>query len=150
MTEQGVPVSEYVPVYSHAAMLVSDIEASAQFYKDVFAWEPSFASTFTDGSLGDANGFSGSPGRILMGQVGGVQLELVEMEPSLEPRPLPPRSYGLHMVSVYVPDVAVARARCEKAGVDIRREVRIGDVLLLVVADPDGQEVGVIGPARVV
>jgi predicted enzyme related to lactoylglutathione lyase len=61
--------------YSHAAILVSNMERSVDFYQRAVGWEQEFASDF-DESLGHANGYGG-PGRIVMGKMGGVPLQLV-------------------------------------------------------------------------
>lgn len=129
--------------YSHAAILVSNIERSAHFYERAVGWEQEFGGSYDD-SLGRANGLGG-PGRILMGKLGGVRLQLVEMQVSLE-RKQPPRHFGIFLCSVSVPDLAPVRARLLAADIPITRELDVGRVHLLIVTDPDGQEVGIIGP----
>ena len=44
--------------YSHAAILVSDIERSAEFYERAVGWEQEFSGSF-DESIGVANGIGG-------------------------------------------------------------------------------------------
>lgn len=128
--------------YAHAAILVSNIERSAAFYEKAVGWEREFGGDY-DESLGRANGYGGK-GRILMGKMGGVPLELVEMQVSLE-RKERPKHYGIFMCSVMVKDLAPVRARLETHEIPITREVEVGRSLLLVVTDPDGQEIGIIG-----
>ena len=129
--------------YSHAAILVSNIERSAHFYERAVGWEREFGGSY-DESLGVANGYGG-PGRILMGKMGGVRLQLVEMQVPLEPKQRP-RHFGIFLCSVSVRELAPVRARLKAEGIPITRELDIGRVRLLVVTDPDGQEIGIIGP----
>ena len=131
--------------YSHAAILVSNIERSAQFYERAVGWEQEFGGSYDD-SLGHANGLGG-PGRILMGKMGGVRLQLVEMQVPLERKQLP-RHFGIFLCSVHVKDLAPVRARLKAAEIPITRELDVGRVHLLILTDPDGQEVGIIGPQQ--
>ena len=128
--------------YAHAAILVSNIERSAEFYQRAVGWEQEFGGDY-DESLGKANGYGGK-GRILMGKMGGVPLELVEMQVPLE-RKERPKHFGIFMCSVMVEDLQPVRARLKAANIPITREVEVGRSLLLVVTDPDGQEIGIIG-----
>jgi catechol 2,3-dioxygenase-like lactoylglutathione lyase family enzyme len=128
--------------YAHAAILVSNIERSAEFYERAVGWEREFGGDF-DESLGRANGYGG-PGRILMGKMGGVPLELVEMQVPLEPKQRP-RHFGIFMCSVMVKDLEPVRARLKAENIPITRELGVGRSHLLVVTDPDGQEIGIIG-----
>jgi catechol 2,3-dioxygenase-like lactoylglutathione lyase family enzyme len=127
--------------YAHAAILVSNIERSAQFYERAVGWEREFGGDY-DESLGEANGYGGK-GRILMGKLGGVPLELVEMKVPLE-RKQRPKHYGIFMCSVVVKELAPVRERLEAADIPITREVDVGRSRLIVVTDPDGQELGII------
>lgn len=131
--------------YSHAAILVSDLERSARFYQRAVGWEREFGGSYDD-ALGRANGYGG-PGRILMGKLGGVRLQLVEMQVALEPKQRP-RHYGIFLCSVSVPDLAPVRARLTAEDIAVTRELDIGRVHLLVLTDPDGQEIGIIGPRQ--
>jgi catechol 2,3-dioxygenase-like lactoylglutathione lyase family enzyme len=128
--------------YAHAAILVSNIERSASFYQRAVGWEQEFGGDY-DESLGRANGYGG-PGRILMGKLGGVPLELVEMKVPLE-RKGRPNHFGIFMCSVIVSDLAPVRERLKAEDIAITREVDVGRSQLIVVTDPDGQEVGIIG-----
>jgi len=67
----------------------------------------------------------------------------VEMEVSLEPKQRP-RHFGIFMCSVMVNDLAPVRARLQAAEIPITRELDVGRSHLLVVTDPDGQEIGII------
>jgi catechol 2,3-dioxygenase-like lactoylglutathione lyase family enzyme len=127
--------------YAHAAILVSNIERSVQFYERAVGWEREFAASF-DESLGRANGYGG-PGRIAMGKLGGVPLEFVEMQVPLE-RKQRPAHFGIFMCSVMVRDLAAVRARLAAENIPITRELDVGRSQLLVVTDPDGQEIGII------
>jgi predicted enzyme related to lactoylglutathione lyase len=129
--------------YAHAAILVSDLERSARFYERAVGWKEEFSREF-DGSLGEANGYGG-PGRIRMGKMGGVHLQLVQMGMKLD-RKERPQHYGIFMCSVIVKDLAPARQRLKDEGIAVTREMAIGKSHLLVVTDPDGQEIGIIGP----
>jgi catechol 2,3-dioxygenase-like lactoylglutathione lyase family enzyme len=129
--------------YSHAAILVSNIERSATFYERVLGWRLEFAREF-DESLGKANGYGG-PGRIMMGQIGGVHLQLVEMRVPLVHKQRQ-NHFGLFMCSAIVRDLAPVRERLKADGVPITRELDVGKSHLIVMTDPDGQEVGIIGP----
>jgi len=129
--------------YAHAAILVSDIERSASFYERTVGWKLEFARDF-DGVLGQANGYGG-PGRIMMGKLGGVHLQLVQMQVQLE-RKDRPRHFGIFMCSVTVKELLPVRERLKAAGVPITRELDIGLSHLLVITDPDGQEIGIIAP----
>jgi catechol 2,3-dioxygenase-like lactoylglutathione lyase family enzyme len=128
--------------YAHAAILVSNIERSAKFYEDAVGWEREFGGEYDD-ALGRANGYGG-PGRILMGKLGGVPLELVEMKVLLEPKTRP-RHYGIFMCSVFVEDLGPTREHLKSVNFPITRELAVGRSYLLVLTDPDGQEVGIIG-----
>ena len=131
--------------YSHAAILVSDIERSAQFYERAVGWEREFSGSFDD-SIGRANGIGG-PGRILMGRLGGVRLQLVQMEAPLE-RKQRHSHFGLFLCSVAVKDLAPVRERLAAARIPISRELDIGRSHLLVVTDPDGQDIGIVAPQQ--
>ncbi len=131
--------------YSHAAILVSDMERSARFYERAVGWEQEFTGNF-DESLGRANGVGG-PGRILMGKMGGVRLQLVQMQAPLERRQRP-NHYGLFLCSVMVRELAPVRERLAAAEIPIARELDIGRSRLIIVTDPDGQEIGIIGPQQ--
>ena len=128
--------------YAHAAILVSNIERSAAFYERAVGWEREFSGDY-DESLGRANGYGG-PGRIMMGKLGGVPLELVEMQVPLE-RKERPKHFGIFMCSVMVKDLAPVRERLKREDIPLTREVDVGRSTLLVVTDPDGQEIGIIG-----
>jgi catechol 2,3-dioxygenase-like lactoylglutathione lyase family enzyme len=128
--------------YAHAAILVSNLERSATFYEQAVGWEREFGGEY-DEALGKANGYGG-PGRILMGKMGGVPLELVEMKVLLEPKQRP-RHYGIFMCSVFIEDLAPVREHLKKVNIPITRELAVGRSYLLVLTDPDGQEVGIIG-----
>jgi predicted enzyme related to lactoylglutathione lyase len=127
--------------YSHAAILVSDIERSASFYERAVGWEREFSRDFDD-SLGEANG-CGGPGRIMMGKLGGAHLQLVEMQVPIERKPRQPHC-GIFMCSVAVKDLTPVRKRLEAEGIPITRELDVGRSHLLVLTDPDGQEIGII------
>jgi predicted enzyme related to lactoylglutathione lyase len=134
-------MSEIEFKYAHAAILVSNLERSAKFYERAVGWERAFGGDY-DESLGQANGYGGK-GRILMGKLGGVPLELVEMQVKLEPKKRP-NHYGIFMCSVVVKDLEAVRARLQAADIPITREVDVGRSRLLVLTDPDGQEIGII------
>jgi catechol 2,3-dioxygenase-like lactoylglutathione lyase family enzyme len=136
-------MSDIEYTYSHAAILVSNIERSATFYQRVLGWRLEFDREF-DESLGRANGYGG-PGRIMMGKIGSVHLQLVEMRVPLEHKQRQGH-YGIFMCSSIVKDLAPVRARLKADGVPITRELDVGKSHLLVLTDPDGQEVGIIGP----
>ena len=138
-------MSEIQFSYAHAAILVSDIERSASFYERAVGWKREFAREF-DESLWRANGY-GTPGKILMGKLGGVHLQLVQMQVPLE-RKERQRHCGIFMCSVSVADLEPVRARLRAEGIAITRELEIGISHLLVVTDPDGQEIGIIAPKK--
>ena len=127
--------------YSHAAVLVSDIERSASFYERAVGWKREFSRDFDD-SLGKANGYGG-PGRIMMGMLGGVHLQLVEMQVPLE-RKQRQSHFGIFLCSVMVKDLAPVRERLKAESVPITRELDVGQSRLLIVTDPDGQEIGIL------
>jgi catechol 2,3-dioxygenase-like lactoylglutathione lyase family enzyme len=136
------------PRFAHIAALVSDLDRSTRFYEQVVGWRVLFDHRFDDGTLGAANGVGGN-GRIRMGEVDGVRFELVEMEAPLPPRAGRPDHLGAFLLSVSVDSVdsldGIGKAAAA-AGGEVRRTVAIGGSTLLVVADPDGQEVGIIAP----
>jgi predicted enzyme related to lactoylglutathione lyase len=129
--------------YGHAAILVSDIERSARFYERAVGWGREFSRDL-DESLGKANGYGG-PGRIVMGKLGGVHLQLVQMGVPLE-RKQRQNHHGIFMCSVMVKDLAPVRERLKAEGIPITRELDVGRSHLVVVTDPDGQEIGIIAP----
>lgn len=128
--------------YAHAAILVSNIERSESFYERAVGWEREFGGDY-DEALGRANGYGG-PGRISMGKLGGVPLELVEMKVPLE-RKQRPMHFGIFMCSVMVQDLTPVRERLRAADIPITRELDVGRSRLIVVTDPDGQEIGIVG-----
>ena len=130
--------------YAHAAIMVSDIERSKRFYERAVGWKQEFAREF-DEMLGKANGYGG-PGQIAMGTMGGVHLQLVHMPVPKFERKVRPAHYGIFMCSVSVKDLAPVRERLKAESIPITRELEIGISHLLVVTDPDGQEIGIIGP----
>jgi hypothetical protein len=67
------------------------------------------------------------------------------MQVPLEPKRLP-KHFGIFLCSVSVRDLAPVRARLSAEGIPITRELDVGRVHLLVLTDPDGQEIGIIGP----
>ena len=136
-------MSEIPFEYSHAAVLVSDIERSARFYERAMGWQKEFGGEYDD-ALGEANGYGGA-GRIAMGKLGSVRLQLVQMKVRLERKTLQ-RHFGIFLFSVHVPDLSPVRVRLREANIAITRELDVGRVHLLVLTDPDGQEVGIIGP----
>lgn len=129
--------------YSHAAILVSNIDRSASFYNRAVDWQPEFIRDF-DGSLGEANG-CGGPGRVMMGKLGGVHLQLVQMQAPLKRKPKQ-HHFGIFLCSVMVNDLGPVRRRLEVEGIPITRELDVGRSHLLVLTDPDGQEIGIIAP----
>lgn len=129
--------------YSHAAILVSNMERSIDFYQRAVGWEREFSADF-DETLGQANGYGG-PGRIVMGKMGGVPLQLVQMQVPLE-RKQRPNHFGIFMCSVIVRDLAPVLANLEAEGIPITRDLNVGRSRLLVLTDPDGQEIGIIEP----
>jgi predicted enzyme related to lactoylglutathione lyase len=129
--------------YSHGAILVSDLDRSASWYQRAVGWEQEFTFDF-DESLGRANGYGG-PGSIVMGKMGGVHLQLVKMHVPLE-RKDRPAHFGIFMCSVMTADLAPVLANLKAEGIPITRDMDIGRSRLLVVTDPDGQEIGIIGP----
>ena len=135
-------MSEIDYKYSHAAILVTDIERSANWYERAVDWKREFGGEY-DESLGVANGYGGR-GRILMGKMGGVHLQLVQMQVPLA-RKERPAHFGIFMCSVFTQDLPAARERLKANGVEITREVEVGKSHLLIVTDPDGQEIGIIG-----
>jgi predicted enzyme related to lactoylglutathione lyase len=128
--------------YSHGAILVTDIERSASFYERAVGWKLEFARDFDDG-LGEANGYGG-PGRIAMGKLGGVHLQLVQMHAVKLERRDRQKHCGLFLCSVIVKDLAPVRERLKAEGIAITRELDIGLSHLLVLTDPDGQEIGIL------
>ncbi|GEM_PF-2829493 len=129
--------------YAHAAIVVSDIERTVSFYEKAVGWKRLFARSYDDDSLGRGNGY-GVPGKIVMGLLGGVPLEFVEMNVPLERKVSPVPHYGLMMCSVTVANLEPVRERLAAEGIPITREVDIDSVKLIVVTDPDGQEIGII------
>ena len=136
-------MSEIEYEYSHAAVLVSNLERSAEFYERAMGWQKEFGGDY-DESLGRANGYGGR-GRISMGKLGSVRLQLVEMQVPLERKRLQ-QHFGIFLFSVSVPKLAPVRARLAAADIAVTRELDVGRVHLLILTDPDGQEVGIIGP----
>ena len=134
-------MSEIKFTYAHAAILVSDLERSARFYEQAFGWEREFSREFGD-ILGEANGYGG-PGRTMMGRLGGVPLQLVQMGTPLA-RKERPQHHGIFMCAVMVEQLEPVRERLQQAEIQITRELDIGSVRLLVITDPDGQEIGIM------
>jgi hypothetical protein len=83
----------------------------------------------------------------MMGKMGGVHLQLVQMQAPLE-RKERPMHFGIFMCSVIVNDLAPVRQRLKYHDIPITREMAIGLSHLLIVTDPDGQEIGIIGAPK--
>jgi len=128
--------------YSHAAILVNDMERSLDWYERAVGWKREIDAEFGE-DLGRANGYGGG-GRIVLGKMGGVHLQLVKMQVPLE-RKERPAHCGIFMCSVMTSDLAPVRAHLKAEGIAITRELAVGKSYLLVLTDPDGQEIGIIG-----
>lgn len=137
---------EYIVDFQHVALLVSDLETSKQWYRDVLGWQETFSNRMpTD--LGDLNGFTGRGGDIAMGEICGVRVEFVQMHTDAPLRSWHRNDhYGMFLLSVRVNDVDAVRARCATLGVEIVREGLIGKTRTMFVCDPDGQEIALVGP----
>jgi catechol 2,3-dioxygenase-like lactoylglutathione lyase family enzyme len=137
---------DHVVEFAHIALLVSDIERSKRWYRDLLGWQELF-SHVTPTVLGDLNGFKGTGGDIAMGEIRGVRVEFVQMHTD-EPLERWRRNdhYGMFLLSVRINDVEAVRERCRNLGVEIVREGLIGQTCTMFVVDPDGQEVGLVGP----
>lgn len=77
----------------------------------------------------------GGPGRIMMGKLGGVRLQLVEMQTNPEPK-IRPNHCGLFMCSVAVRELDTMRARLKAADIPITRQVDVSRTRMLVVTEP--------------
>ena len=131
--------------FAHVALLVSDVDQSAEWYAKVFGWRELFRAD-QPSSLGEANGHGGA-GRIVMGIIDTTRVEFVEMhDADVGPWRLSD-NYGLMLISTRVPDLAPVRANLERHGVPVKRAVRLGGSEFLALSDPDGIEVGITGPA---
>lgn len=131
--------------YSHAAILVTDMERSLDWYERAVGWRREIDAEFGE-DLGRANGYGG-PGRIVLGKMGGVHLQLVKMQVPLE-RKERPAHCGIFMCSVMTPDLTPVREHLKAEGIPITRELPVGKSYLLVLTDPDGQEIGIIGTGK--
>lgn len=127
--------------FSHAAIFVSNMERSIDFYERALGWVQSF-SVNMDSSLGVANRVGG-PGRICRGELAGVPLQLVEMEKPLA-RKEDPIHYGIFMFSLIFSDLEPVRAHLKAEGFTISREQQLPGSLVLTLTDPDGQEIALI------
>ena len=67
------------------------------------------------------------------------------MQVPLERKQLP-NHFGIFMCSVHVNDLAPVLANLKAEGIAVTRDLNVGRSRLLVVTDPDGQEIGIIGP----
>jgi hypothetical protein len=56
-----------------------------------------------------------------------------------------PKHFGIFMCSVFINDLGPVREHLKKENIPITRELAVGRSYLLVLTDPDGQEVGIIG-----
>jgi catechol 2,3-dioxygenase-like lactoylglutathione lyase family enzyme len=144
MTVDAVSQTRVDVAFSHVALLVSDIEASVRWYRRLFGWTEHFVSSMSS-ELGDLNGFTGKPGTVAMGDVGGVRVEFVQMDTDdTLVAPTAKDRHGLFLLTVRVDDLVALRQRFERFGTTVVREGRIGHTTTLVVEDPDGQEVAVV------
>jgi catechol 2,3-dioxygenase-like lactoylglutathione lyase family enzyme len=131
--------------FSHVALLVADLRASVCWYRDLLDWTEEFVSPMAS-ELGDLNGFTGKAGTVAMGTVDGVRVELVQMDTDQALAPASARDrHGLFLMAIRVDDLAAVRRRCGQLGTRIIREGTIGQTTTLIVEDPDGQEIAVLG-----
>jgi catechol-2,3-dioxygenase len=82
-----------------------------------------------------------------MGKMGGVHLQLVKMHVPLE-RKQRPAHFGIFMCSVMTSDLTPVLAHLKAEGIPITRDMDVGRSRLLVLTDPDGQEIGIICPHK--
>jgi catechol 2,3-dioxygenase-like lactoylglutathione lyase family enzyme len=143
MSLDAVSATEVEVAFSHVALLVSDIDASVRWYRELFGWTEQFVQPLGS-ALGDLNGFTGAPGVVAMGDIGGVRVEFVQMATTEAlAAPSARESHGLFLLTVRVDDLDAIRHRCAERGIAIVREGRLGQTTTLIVEDPDGQEIAI-------
>jgi catechol 2,3-dioxygenase-like lactoylglutathione lyase family enzyme len=142
-------VNDNLIAYGHLAILVSDLDRSVRWYTDAMGWVESWRQDTSGGWLGELNGLGGD-GRVAMGSIASVPVELVQMvDASAVRHDRRPQQYGLFLLSARVDDYDLARKHCEELDIEIARDVEFaGGGRLLVLVDPDGQEVCLIGKAQ--
>ena len=132
----------------HTGIIISDLERSIDFYRDVLGLElltePS--PVFDDPQLGKGLGVPGAALRIATFAVGDDVVELLEYAapPSPIDTPMPQNALGAHHVAFRVDDIAAKVAELEDRGVTFLSPVnRVDEGVLagwrwVYFRDPDG------------
>jgi methylmalonyl-CoA/ethylmalonyl-CoA epimerase len=104
-SSRGAPVTDSTARIAHIGVAVNDLQAAAEFYRDVLGLQPSAEET-ADGA------------RIVSVTVGDVAVELLAPDDPDGPiaKFLAKRGPGIHHVCLRVPDLPAALAACRRHG----------------------------------
>ncbi|OBA94422.1 extradiol dioxygenase [Mycobacteriaceae bacterium 1482268.1] len=139
---QPRPIS--VENFSHVCIGVSDIDASASFYTEVFGMDVVFDVDLDGGGLDTVTGGTAQRGRMIGGIVGDVMVELLSLGavPSSPDGP----HLGYTNISFRVADLDAAHHALDTHHPEVRitPPVDIAGVRMLFVYDPDGTPIELI------
>ena len=156
----GTP-AEFARTTIDLGVVVSDIEASAAFYKDVIGFTELEGFDVDEGFCGDCGLTDGLPLSIRVFALGegesATKIKLMQVagaEPKANDTAFIHSQLGFSYLSVFVEDTNAALARLAAAGVEPRGKgaTLIGEdpagAWLTLVADPDGNLIELIGPKK--
>ncbi|MFO8010504.1 MAG: VOC family protein [Dehalococcoidia bacterium] len=129
--------------WSHLTMVVSDMDRSLDFYKDILGFEVLFDVNLEGPDLETMVGTAGAKGRMVGGLLGGSRVELLCFEhPKYEKTP---QGLGYGNMSLRVDDAAAAYATAKRMGIPTGSEpVDIVGHKMFMVLDPDGTEIEIV------
>jgi catechol 2,3-dioxygenase-like lactoylglutathione lyase family enzyme len=132
---------------SHIGICVTDVERSQRFYEEVFGFRLAFG--LRAGGEHTARLLRLDPDVALEArylELPGLLLELLSFDnvPTAVGRERPFNETGLTHLSVLVDDIDAVRRAALSGGGRVREDTDVGGAL--VIEDPDGQAIEVIGP----
>jgi catechol 2,3-dioxygenase-like lactoylglutathione lyase family enzyme len=116
--------------FSHVVIAVTDVDSSVAFYRDALGMDVVFDQVL-----------SGQPfrGRAVGGLLGGVSIELLQLESPPGKPAAGARSVGLQLISLSVPNLDGAYlALSDAVGAAATKPFDVDGVRMFFVTDPDG------------
>jgi catechol 2,3-dioxygenase-like lactoylglutathione lyase family enzyme len=132
-----------VQTWSHLTMVVSDMDRSLDFYKNVLGFETLFDVNLEGPDLEAMVDTPGAKGRMAGGLLGGSRVELLCFEyPKYEQTP---QGLGYGNMALRVDDAAAAYAEAKRQGIPTGSEPAdiVGHKMFMVL-DPDGTQIEII------